>query len=321
MSGRWIVPSELDGKRLDQALSGLLPELGLRGRKRLCEEGRVLLDGRPSAASVRLRAGQEVLVRGDVRLEGPGPRIVTAGEDYAALDKPAGLNSAALAGGGGESAEAWLTRLFPDRAGERLPLLCNRLDRPTSGLLLVAFGEAAREAFRRAEDAGLALKTYLAVVRGHPAERMSLSWPLDMAGRKRTRVLPGEADDLRATEVVRLARVDGGADVEEGDGLWLVAARIMKGARHQIRAHLAHAGHPILGDDLYGDEAGAGTGAGEKGSAAGAADGLHLHHFHLRIPGFEAKTPPPWPLWARLMEEASSEVTAALSRPDLVVWK
>jgi len=292
MARCFSVSSEQNGERLDRVLGEWLPDLGLRGRRRLCETGRVLLCGRPAGPGVRVRGGQDVhLLDDDAAGESPAASVVSRTEDYAALFKPAGLHSAALAGGGGASAEASLPELFPDATGGRAPLLCNRLDRPTSGLLLVAFGDAARAAFRRAEDAGQARKTYLAVVRCAPdevpPERAELFWPLDTADRLRTRVLDGEADPVRRTLLARLCPA--------GEGLWLVAAMILKGARHQIRAHLAHAGLPILGDDLYGTE--------EGGDANRT---LHLHHFRLSIPGFEAETPPPWPLWERHEAEASA---------------
>ena len=144
---------EQSGERLDRVLGTWLPELGLRGRRRLCETGRVLLNGRSAAPGVRVHAGQDVrLLDDDAAGESPAASVVSRSEDYAALSKPAGLHSAALAGGGGASAEAALSALFPDATGDRAPFLCNRLDRATSGLLLVAFGDAAREAFRRAED-------------------------------------------------------------------------------------------------------------------------------------------------------------------------
>lgn len=297
MERSFSIPAERDGQRLDRALEGLVPGVGLRGRRRLCETGRVLLNGRTAAPGVRVRAGQEIHLLdaedGDASF---GLTVVVRGTDYAALSKPAGVHSAFLAGGEGLSAEAELSALFPDEPAARAPLLCNRLDRETSGLLLVAFGEEALLSFRRAEDAAKARKTYLAVVRSAsgeaPPQRMTLSWPLDTDNRRRTRVLGGgeACDPLRSTEIMPLCPA--------GEGLWLVAARIWKGARHQIRAHLAHAGLPILGDNLYG--------AGEKeGSGM-----LHLHHFQLEIPGFEAETPPPWPLWERLKTEASSGLAA-----------
>lgn len=322
MNRFFSIPPELVGERVDKVLEALAPGLGLRGRRRLCETGRVLLNGRPAGPAVRVRAGQELRLLDDeeVRADSPdggaetcGLRVVARGEDFAALFKPAGLHSASLAGGGGASAEAALPRVFPDAPQGREPLLCNRLDRQTSGLLLAAFGAAARAAFCAAEDAGQARKTYLAVVRCAPGEtppeRAEFAWPLDTADRRRTRVLtneaagdarPGDAGPLRRTEVARLCPA--------GDGLWLVAARILKGARHQIRAHLAQAGLPILGDGLYGPHSG-------KGREQEADTPLHLHHFRLEIPGFNAETPPPWPLWERLAAEASAELEKLFAGP------
>ncbi|EPR31640.1 pseudouridine synthase [Alkalidesulfovibrio alkalitolerans DSM 16529] len=288
------ITNDFDGERLDRALAAFLPDLGLRGRRRMCEKGMVLVDGAPRTPGYRVRAGQEVrLLTDELGSKTAGPlHIVAQDERYATLVKPEGLHSARLAGGGA-SAEDALRDLFLDQEA----ILCTRLDQATSGLLLVAFGEGAARAFRDLENAGLARKTYLAVVapvNGQtPPSRLVFDRALDTADRKRTRVLDVEAEEFRRTVMLRLCPA--------GEGEWLVGLRILKGARHQIRAHLAHAGLPIVGDALYGD------------AALGIP--LHLHHFRLEFPGFDATTPPPWPLWERLGAQAS----ARLDEPEAFV--
>lgn len=286
------IAADFDGERLDRALAALLPDLGLRGRRRMCESGQVLVNGVPRTPGYRVRAGQEVRLLADEFVsETAGPlHVVAQDERYAAVAKPAGLHSACLAGGRGTSAEDALRGLFPGREA----ILCTRLDQATSGLLLVAFGEATVRAFRDYEDAGLARKTYLAVIAPAdgqtPPPRLVLDRALDTAERRRTRVLDVEAGELRRTLMLRLCPA--------GEGEWLVAARILKGARHQIRAHLAHAGLPIVGDALYGE--------GSPGET------LHLHHFRLEFPGLDATTPPPWPLW----EQVRAQASARLDEPE-----
>lgn len=279
--------------RLDRALEVLLPGSGLRGRRRLIEGGRVLVDGRAASAGLKLKVGQRVEVlpeeTGPSDLECPQVPVLTRTAAYAAVDKPAGLHSASLAGGGGPSLQAMLPSLF---AGES-PILLNRLDRPTSGIVLVAMGQAAARAFQ-ALAPGSVLKEYLAVVQGELAETLELKRRLDTDDCKRTRVLGRLDPDPRGWTLVWPEAV-------LSAGRTLVRVRIQAGARHQIRAHLAAAGLPIVGDPLYGE------------GICEADATLYLHHQRMEFRGFRAYCPPPWlgeldrtgtPDPARSMEEA-----------------
>lgn len=269
----WTLPPEADGWRLDKALERMLPGVGLRGRRRLIESGGLTVDGRARAAGYRVRAGQRVAIvqEQQERRFGPAdlPVVLTAG-DYVLLNKPAGLHSAALAQGGGESVEALLPLLFPERPA----LLLSRLDSLTTGLLPAAFSQASATAYRDMEEAGDVDKTYLAVGHGEPASTsFRCDGELDAADRKKTRVLERAAiDSLRMTEVEAL---------ETLGGLTLFRCTIKKGARHQIRTHLAWAGHPLVGDPLYGQ------GEGER---------LFLHCAGIDCPAFAAVCDAPWNL-------------------------
>lgn len=271
----WTLPPEADGWRLDKALGLLLPEVGLRGRRRLIESGLTTVNGRARAAGYRVRAGQSVaMVPADLeRRFGPAdlPVVLTVG-DYVLLNKPAGLHSAALAQGGGESVEALLPEVFSGRPS----FLLSRLDSLTTGLLPAAFSPVAAAAYRDMEEAGEVDKTYLAVGHGEPASTFfRCDGELDAADRKKTRVLErATIDSLRMTEVEAL---------ETRGGLTLFRCTIKKGARHQIRTHLAWAGHPLVGDPLYG------FGEGER---------LFLHCAGIDCPAFAAVCDPPWRLEA-----------------------
>lgn len=269
------MPPEADGWRLDKALELLLPGVGLRGRRRLIESGGLMVDGRARAAGYRVRAGQTVAIVPEKRERrfGPGdvPVVLTAG-DYVLLNKPAGLHSAALAQGGGESVEALLPDIFPGRPS----FLLSRLDSLTTGLLPAAFSQTSAAAYRDMEEAGEVDKTYLAVGHGEPAATyFRCDGELDAADRKKTRVLErATIDSLRMTEVEVL---------ETRQGLTLFRCTIKKGARHQIRTHLAWAGHPLVGDPLYG------FGEGER---------LFLHCAGIDCPAFAAVCDPAWTLAA-----------------------
>ncbi len=273
---RLVVPRELDGRRLDRVLGLAFPGLGARRLRRVFLENEVLVDGVARQAAFKVRAGAVVgwrplegAVRPDAGLLSE-VFVLAEGPDYGAVVKPGGLSTASIGPGGGACLEDHLSELFPGRPA----ILLGRLDRPTSGIVAVAFDENAAERFREAEDRGLAEKTYLAVVRGRISGPLTVENALDVARRKKTRVLDRPADPLRQTRVVPFG-------YDPGTDLTLVRAVIRKGARHQIRAHLASRDHPILGDPLYGHE--------EKEGVP-----LFLHHARIIFPGFTAESPPRW---------------------------
>lgn len=266
MTKRVSVPASLAGQRLDRVLELLLPGSGLRARRRLAESGRALLDGVACGPARKVRAGQLLELAPEpgeaaASWSGPEPEVLARGGGYAALRKPAGLHSAALAGGGGPSVEALLPELFPGEA----PVLLNRLDRDTSGLLLVGLEPGSGERFRALEAAGAVDKEYRAVALGAPAA-VTLRRRLDMAERSRTRVL--DADDPDPARWTVVEPLEPFALPDDPGGATLLRVRIRRGARHQIRAHLAGAGHPLLGDALYGGP---------------PAQRLFLHHLRLRF--------------------------------------
>lgn len=276
---RISVPEDWHGKRLDQALELLLPGSGLRERKRAWERGAVLVDGRPRPKGYRVQAGQELSLResgadgADAAVVPDGVRVVAQKSGFmAAVFKPAGVHSAAIAGRPTPSVEAALPALWPGQGAS----LVNRLDGPTSGLVLVALTPEARELYRAAENEDRVRKSYLALVEGLVTEPLVLDRALDMDNRRLVRMLDEPAGPLRTTDVEPVRGF-------ESSGTSLVRARIAKGARHQIRAHLAHAGHPIVGDALYG--------------SAAQGETLYLHHGRVSLSEFEASAVPDWPQW------------------------
>ena len=289
MKNSCAITPEFDGQRLDKALVLCAPELGLRGRRRLWEGYRVLVDGREREKNYRVHAGQKIFLEplNKTKEKNPAqPELEIAAEDeqYAAIIKPRSMHSAALAGKDEPSVEAALDSLWPGRGAR----LLNRLDFATSGLLVAAFSREAAEAFWEYENLGQVVKRYLALVAGEVAEPFVIRRVLDTDNRKKTRVAGEDSDDgLRHTTVEPLGAVS------RWNGT-LVRASIKKGARHQIRAHLAHAGHPIVGDALYGQ--------------AGVSDTLFLHHCSITFPGFSARHPPDW------MNEVSSLCPEGLER-------
>ena len=269
--GKFSIDALGEGNRLDRALEAVMPGSGLRLRRRLCDEGHVLVDGRVRAPGYKVRSGQSVEIVGVRAMKTAdelGLRIVKREDGFAAVNKPGNVHSAAIAGKDEPSAEGVLAELFPGHE----PLLLNRLDYLTSGLLLVALTSEAREAYLKYEADGDIKKFYLARVEGRLDGIVSVRSRLDTDDRKTTRVLAEpDPDSRRWTGVTALSH-------DNGAGTSLVRCLIMKGARHQIRAHLSSIGHPIIGDPLYG--------GGES------PRGLMLQHQRIEMPGFQAEAVP-----------------------------
>ncbi|WP_239060979.1 RluA family pseudouridine synthase [Desulfovibrio sp. JC022] len=262
-----------EGQRLDKFMLKMLPESGLRERRRLIESGCVTVNGRSCRSGLKMFSGAEVVLfdaedRSCAVEILSRVKVVKQGDGFGAVYKPEGLHSAAVAGSPAPSVEECLDGIFSGQD----PILANRLDFLTSGMLLVAFGVERENEFRAYEDSSTVDKIYHAKVHGIPDESFIVKNRLDTEDRKRTKVLDEQASPERWTsaEVVKSYE----------DGTSLLDIRIAKGARHQIRAHLAHAGFPIVGDSLYGREDG--------------ADRMYLHHRKIILPGFEAVCETGW---------------------------
>ncbi len=272
-----VIPQDYDGARMDEAALLVMPGTSLRQRRRAVEQGDVRLDGLRAAKGRKVRSGQTVaLAGGEARAADAaavGVSLLCLRSGLAALFKPAGVHSAAIAGRDNVSVQRLLPQLLPDLPEGCEPRLLNRLDNPTSGIVMAALSDDAARAYAEAENGGHVVKEYLALVRGCLEYPCTVQNALDTAGTRKTRVLPDvNPDALRHTQVEPVR-------YEEATDTTLVRAVIRKGARHQIRAHLAHVGHPIVGDALYG---------------GGPGDVLHLHHARLTLPGFCVTCDPPW---------------------------
>lgn len=314
------VPEEAQGWRLDKALGLLLsaptPEqrdarpdlfaladLGLRARRRLCDRSLVLVNGKPGIPGLRLRAGQEVLILPDPDAvsdaAGDAPELVFKEGGLAALYKPVGMHTAALAGSLSPSLESLLGSLLPPEEEGYASRLLNRLDAPTSGLVLASCTDDGERRWRRAERIGNTDKLYVALIEGQPLYDFTVARRLDTDTRNKTRVRhTDDPDPLRSTEVTLLhpLTAEEVPELAVSDDpalpLMLVGCRIRKGARHQIRAHLAAAGHPLLGDELYGAEHRCANGA------------FLLHHGRVSLPDFAASR---LPVWLPLLPQAARE--------------
>jgi 23S rRNA pseudouridine955/2504/2580 synthase len=265
-----IVTAEDADRRLDKFLQGLWPGVPRTRIFRLVRKGEVRVNGRRAQPEQRLLAGDDVRVP-PVRAEAPAPAeptadsaikvrgpsaalvekirasIIREDERLIAIDKPAGI---AVHGGSGVSSGV-IEALRAARPGDSLELV-HRLDRDTSGVLLIARKPSVLRnlhALLRGDDDGDGFdKRYLVLVRG--------SWQL---GQKR--IDAPLRTDLRVSGERTVKVMAGGkAAVSEfrpvqffGRRATLLEARIETGRTHQIRVHAAYAGHPVAGDEKYGD--------------------------------------------------------------------
>jgi 23S rRNA pseudouridine1911/1915/1917 synthase len=284
-----LLPSGFPSGRLDAALGYFLPHLGLRARRRLWKECLVFVNGRALPPGGPVKAGD--VLRVEKKPAGAGGRRgagvwrpVAVNGDYAVFDKPSGLHSAGLRGSDSPSLEA-LAATCPECPGEMQFL--SRLDFETSGLVPAALNSGAEERFRLAERAGRVRKIYLGLAAGAICSPLLIKGRILAEGRGKSRVCGAEdADPTRHSRVFPLLRISGAlAGCAEAGEATLARIEIGRGARHQIRAHLAFAGHPLLGDRLYG---------GPERSVREGEPPFFLHHALLILPGLEVRCPPPW---------------------------
>jgi 23S rRNA pseudouridine1911/1915/1917 synthase len=282
---RITIPAELAGLRLDQALARLLPEESRSRLARLIEEGHVLVDGARVEPKRKLKSGEAVAVVLVPRIDESVHRaeaitldVVHEDDDVLVVNKPAGL---VVHPGSGNWAGTMLNALLHHapalehlaRAG-----IVHRLDKDTSGLLVVAKNEPAQLALVRQLQARSVKRTYLAVARGKVAGPGKVDAPIGRHPVHRT----------------RMAVVSGGKPAvthyrvrEALPAHTLLECDLETGRTHQIRVHLASIGHPLEGDPVY-------AGRGERRLARQALHAWKLAFLHPRtekVAKFEAPLP------------------------------
>jgi 23S rRNA pseudouridine1911/1915/1917 synthase len=243
------------GLRLDIFLSRHLPEFTRSHIQALNRSGSVLVEGRPEKSGYRLRGSETVEVD-------PGPlphaflepqpiplQVVYEDDDLAVIEKPAGLSVHPGAGTGAETlVHALLFRFknLSSAGGEARPGIVHRIDKWTSGLLIVARNDAAHVRLSRAFQERTVEKSYLTLVHGkmaQPSGEIALNIGRHPHIRTRMSVQKG-----RGRVALSSYRV-----IEEVRGFSLLEVGIKTGRTHQIRVHLAAIGHPVVGDNVYGE--------------------------------------------------------------------
>ncbi len=261
------VDEESAGQRLDNFLIRVLKGVPKTHIYRIIRSGEVRRNKGRVSADDRVQAGDVLRIppirlseRAEEKVAHPAPArefpVLFEDEAFLAIDKPAGV---AVHGGSGVSFGV-IEQMRQARPQAKLLELVHRLDRETSGLLLMAKKKSALKNLQDQFRERVTGKTYLALVRGHwPANRKVLDQPLHKYllpdGERRVRVTtPDDPDGMRSITLVKVARrIPAPLGLSLPDGFSLLEVTIKTGRTHQIRVHLSHAGHPIVGDDKYGD--------------------------------------------------------------------
>jgi 23S rRNA pseudouridine1911/1915/1917 synthase len=286
------VPLEAAGARLDQWLATQLPEVSRVRIQQLIEQKKVLINGSAPKPSLRLRGGETVAITGAVELpplrafaEDIPLDVVYEDESMAVINKPAGMSVHAgsgkdEAGNRGTMVNALLHHFsrLSQLGGELRPGIVHRLDKETSGLVLVAKTDLAHRRLAEQFSHREVKKTYIALVHGwmkQPKGTINASISRDLVRRARmTTRRTGGREAITHWTVKK--------QIEGPYGRFsLLEVKIETGRTHQIRVHLASIGHPVVGDRLYG--------APRPESYLGTATGVaslernFLHAFELQF--------------------------------------
>jgi len=270
---------EQPGDRLDRYLAEQLPHHSRAEIQRWIKEGRVTVDGAVLKASYRVQAGERILVQvpePEIHELLPEPiplDVVYEDGDLLVINKPAGM--VVHPAHGNWSGTLLNAVLFhcPDLAdadSAQRPGIVHRLDKDTSGLIVVAKHEAARQHLQAQFKARVVSKAYLALLEGHLEPRRGrIEVPIgrDRRQRKRMAVLPLAQGGREAITDYRV--------LSYYDDYTLIEAEPKTGRTHQIRVHCAYINHPVVGDTVYGRR---------KQRLRCPRQFLHAHRLGFRLP-------------------------------------
>lgn len=274
------VEAEASGKRLDAFLHERMPEFSRSRLQAWIKEDRVRVDGRATRASYILRGGERVSVSpAELRPLKAAPeelplKVLYEDADVIVIDKPAEMVVHAGAGHfQGTLVNALLHRFgaLSNVNGDLRPGIVHRLDRDTSGVLVVARTDRAHQSLARQFHDREVEKIYLALAHGRMKQAQGrISTPISRDPVRRTRMTARLSTGRAALTEYRV--------IEQLDRFSYLEVRIATGRTHQIRVHLASIHHPVAGDRLYGAP------ANIAGLPPLARFFLHAHRLHFRSP-------------------------------------
>ena len=258
------VPREAAGQRLDQFLTAEIPDISRARVQQLLREQKALVDGSQCKASFKLRGGEQITILGDPQ---PAPlraiaediplHIVYEDDDLAVVNKPAGMMVHAGAGptederNRGTLVNALLHRFgaLSEVGGKLRPGIVHRLDKATSGLIIVAKNDVAHRKLAQQFSTREIKKRYLALVHGWPKkDRGTVDAPISRDFIRRTRMTTrGQGGRSAVTHYEVREHI-----ASPYGKFALLDVHIETGRTHQIRVHMASLGHSVVGDTLYG---------------------------------------------------------------------
>lgn len=244
-------------ERLDKTLARMMPEHSRSRLQGWIEQGYVTVNDQAAAVRRMLMPGDVILVWAQPAPESlafqPEPvdfAVVQESPDWIVVDKPVGLVTHPGAGNWHGTLLNGLLHRYPELAGVARAGIVHRLDKDTSGLMVVARNEIAQTHLVRQLQERTVSRRYLALAHGNVSGRRTATAPIGRDARVPVRMSADRPIAPKAA-ITHYAPQRSGVS-PEGQPVTEVACRLETGRTHQIRVHLAHLGHPLLGDTLYG---------------------------------------------------------------------
>ncbi len=243
------IPDSLYGKRLDQALAELFPDYSRSRLQKWLKQGQITLNGQPARAREKVLGGEEIMIQAQIEEEGHWQAeaipldILFEDEHILVINKPAGLVVHPAAGNRGGTLLNALLHHAPELAQVPRAGIVHRLDKDTTGLLVVARSLPAQKYLVEQLQARAFLREYLAVVNGAPVGGGCVDAPIGRHPVQRKRMAVVES----GKEAITHYRIR-----ERFRHHSLLSLRLETGRTHQIRVHMAHIQYPLVGDPVYG---------------------------------------------------------------------
>jgi 23S rRNA pseudouridine1911/1915/1917 synthase len=288
----FVTPAELSGQRLDQAVAHLAEDLSRAAAQRLIDEGLCLLNGERPKRAAKVAEGDRIALTilppepTDVAPEAIPLDVVYEDAHLIVINKPSGMVVHPAAGNPrGTLVNALLAhcRDLSGIGGELRPGIVHRLDKETSGLLVAAKSDAAHRGLAEQIAERTAKRTYWALVWGEPSPHEGcVEAPISRHPRQRQMmaVVPGGREAVTHYRVLETFRLGS----ETRRSVSLLELDLETGRTHQIRVHMSHIGHPVLGDPLYGKQRTLPRNTSrELVEALEGLEGQALHAKHLRF--------------------------------------